>query len=568
MAVGMTDSPQASIGKLLRDNVFEVPPYQRDYRWPVDKVMQLFDDIDAAIARGDDRYFLGLMVFMKSENEESLIVLDGQQRIATIFIFLAACRNWLRLYGDLAVYGNMIDSEFMGHRRYGEDDIRPRLVLNSANNGAFYSYVIQSKPASDLPPALGKMRKHDRSRRLLEAALSCHQRVERLAENGHEECARRIFEIVNFLKEHVPIVNMTVPDEGTAFTIFETLNDRGIDLSPLDLVKNHLFRCVGAGEDARQRDLEARWGQMMYNLEDSAPDQFLKAFWTSCHGRIQTHSLFKQFIKTYSDQRKSMAISTDMLTASERYAALWNPDDPVWADYSKESREHVRSLRILGAQQTHPVILAAFDRLESAEMERLLRLLEVLIVRYQFVGGGRTGALEIECAKVAQGIHDGKIPNAATAFKEFRSVYPSDEAFRTALQDMREASGPKTVYLLKRLEEEARRQATSEPVAGMAWDTDLTVEHVIPKNPDREWAAKVPVDEDDLPGRLGNLCLMKRHANQRLGRAPFSQKKVLYADSDFLLTKGIADYDDWGINEIRRRQDFLAKLGVQAWRFQ
>ena len=65
---------------------------------------------------------------------------------------------------------------------------------------------------------------------------------------------------------------------------------------------------------------------------------------------------------------------------------------------------------------------------------------------------------------------------------------------------MREASGPKTVYLLRRLEQEARRQETEGPVAGSEWATDLTVEHVMPKNPGAEWAAKSG-DDDDLPSR-------------------------------------------------------------------
>jgi uncharacterized protein with ParB-like and HNH nuclease domain len=67
MSTGMIDSPQSSIGKLMRDNVFHVPPYQRDYRWTVEKVGQLFDDLDAAIERADDRYFLGLMVTVAKE---------------------------------------------------------------------------------------------------------------------------------------------------------------------------------------------------------------------------------------------------------------------------------------------------------------------------------------------------------------------------------------------------------------------------------------------------------------------------------------------------------------------
>src|SRR5436305_483307 len=114
MSTGMIDSPQSSIGKLMRDNVFHVPPYQRDYRWTVEKVTQLFDDLDVAIERADERYFLGLMVFMRQGDQGELVVLDGQQRLATIFLFLAACRNWMNQYSDLRKDAEKIDTEVMG----------------------------------------------------------------------------------------------------------------------------------------------------------------------------------------------------------------------------------------------------------------------------------------------------------------------------------------------------------------------------------------------------------------------------------------------------------------------
>ncbi len=230
-----------------------MPPYQRDYRWTIDKVSQLFDDLDAAFNRNDDRYFLGLMVFMRTETPTGLEVLDGQQRLTTAFLFLAACRNWLDQSDAFKADAEKINVEFMGERRFGEKIVSPRIVLNSANNQAFKSFVVERRPLKDVERELGKMRKHDRSRRLLEAALYCHKRIAEMAEKrGRDECAARLSQLINFLNERAPVVRLTVPDEGTAFTIFETLNDRGMDLSPLDLVKNHLFRCTNKGSVAQR----------------------------------------------------------------------------------------------------------------------------------------------------------------------------------------------------------------------------------------------------------------------------------------------------------------------------
>ena len=99
--------------------------------------------------------------------------------------------------------------------------------------------------------------------------------------------------------------------------------------------------------------------------------------------------------------------ATDMLRTSEQYAAIEVADDPLWGDFSDTARSHVRALKVLRGTQTHPVLLAALARWEPEEVQRLLRLLEVVIVRYQLIGGGRTGILEIGCATVAAAIYAG-----------------------------------------------------------------------------------------------------------------------------------------------------------------
>jgi hypothetical protein len=95
----------------------------------------------------------------------------------------------------------------------------------------------------DIRSALDKMKKQDRNRKLLESLVFAHERIAQLAaaKGNPKTAAKYLFDFVNFMRDKVSVVKLSVASEEAAYTIFETLNDRGLDLSPLDLVKNHLF---------------------------------------------------------------------------------------------------------------------------------------------------------------------------------------------------------------------------------------------------------------------------------------------------------------------------------------
>ena len=128
-----------------------------------------------------------------------------------------------------------------------------------------------------------------------------------------------LYDFVEYLRDQVTVVKLTVTSEGAAYTIFETLNDRGLDLSPLDLVKNHLYSRA-AQTPHRLRDMESRWVQMMATLANVSADAFLKAYWASRHGRIRTPQLSETFKSTYADGNGAIEVSQDMLRAAEQYA--------------------------------------------------------------------------------------------------------------------------------------------------------------------------------------------------------------------------------------------------------
>ncbi|MCJ7634692.1 DUF262 domain-containing protein, partial [Candidatus Bathyarchaeota archaeon] len=315
------ETPEMGIGRLLSEgNRFLVPHHQRDYSWTEDEIEQFFTDITDAHTTKQKEYFVGLMVFMP-KGEREYTILDGQQRIATTMILLASIRTWLRQRG-LDTDANQIQNDYIAVRELGEKNLEPRLVMNENNEAIFNDCVIQESPSQDVSVALQQMKKYDPNRRLLEAILFCREKIDKFLSDTpkNEDQARRLFDLVKFFRNGVKVVRLSVPNESNAYTVFETLNDRGLDLSILDLVKNYLFG--KANQESKLREVETRWTQMMANLMNVRADDFLKAYWTSRCGRIQTAQLFQSFKTTVDSWQEVSVTSTDMLHASEQYAAL------------------------------------------------------------------------------------------------------------------------------------------------------------------------------------------------------------------------------------------------------
>ncbi len=569
MSEWASESPSVGFLRLLKDGRrYFVPPHQRDYSWSADEIDRLFSDVEQALAESADEYFLGLMVF-KPEGRDRLVILDGQQRIATAILILAATREWLRSRG-LQTDADQIQSEYIARRELGGMALEPRLVLNRINNPSFEKYVVGELPDAEINADLKALRPHDPNRKLLEATLHCRTRVRELASRAaKEKAADSLFSFARFLEANVKVVRLVVPNEANAYTVFETLNDRGLDLTALDLVKNYMF---GRAEGKTVLPgLQDQWLQMMSNLTSVRADDFLKAWWTSRYGRVQTAQLFPRFRESVRSVAEVTKTAGDMLRASEQYAALEIADDPLWADFSDSARGHIRALKVLGGAQTHPVLLAALARWDVREVERLLRLLEVVIVRYQLIGGGRTGRLEIGCAGLAAAIYSDKAKGAREAAAFISDLMPSDKEFRANFEISEERAAPKARFLLTRLESQARTVAGKADLGSeLEPRATLTVEHVLPKNPGENWKsalAKHPTFAEEHTHRIGNLCLLTQ-VNRRLGNLAFADKRETYAKSELLLTSEVARVTRWTPKEVEDRQGRLAKLAVTVWRFE
>jgi hypothetical protein len=261
----------------------------------------------------------------------------------------------------------------------------------------------------------------------------------------------------------------------------------------------------------------------------------------------------------------------DLLEASEHYAALDSSDDATWHPYSVAAREGISNLQLLGGKQVRPVILSAIKKVSVHEFERLIRLLEIIIVRWQLIGEERTGALEIQCAKLAEQIWTEKVKTGSEAFTSISSLYQGDEIFQQKFAKKEGLTNQKAIYLLRKLEQQERDAQRGSAGRELTPGSNLSLEHILPKSPGEEWVEVLDVDPrllDDCVLRLGNMCLLTEGRNREAARAGFERKKQLYANSDLLTTRTVGDYANWDRTAIDRHQAWLAARATAVWRFQ
>jgi hypothetical protein len=174
-------------------------------------------------------------------------------------------------------------------------------------------------------------------------------------------------------------------------------------------------------------------------------------------------------------------LSTDLLEASEHYAALDESDDPVWAPFTPECRKLIGNLKILGSKLARPAILSGLKKLDAKDFERLLWVLEVIIVRWQVIGAGRTGTIERQCARLAELIWEGKVKNRTGMIETLSDLYIDDKTFLERFADQDNLTNQKAAYLLRRIEEHERSVAIGKSGAELSPSLSLTIEHILPK---------------------------------------------------------------------------------------
>ena len=511
------------------------------------------------------------MVFMHS-SDGRLRVLDGQQRLATTVIILSAIRAWFRLTEEGTPTANSIQMDFIGRSDYGSKEMLPKLSLNINNDARYQRYVVNGSPLTEIRKERASVSKNSADFPLLDAINYAHTRLERIA-GDHGDPAKTndyLIRLLLFIRDSVVVVRLTVPNEANAFRVFETLNDRGLDLSAADLLKNYLFGLAHDVSPTVLQQIEHRWSQITHELNDVNEADFLKVFWTSRYGRTQLDAVFDDARQRVKTGKVALSLSVELLEAAEQYVALDNGEDVVWLPFTARTKERINHLSMLGSKQIRPVLLSALKQFEPDEMDKLVALLESIIVRYQLIGGERTGPLEIQCARLAQLIWEREVLTADDARSAVSSICPDNNQFRAAFINKEGISNQKASYIIKMIERHERANQRGTDAKALDPGKSLSLEHVLPKGGGSGWATEISADQGlvtDCVLKLGNLCLLTESRNRELERRSYVEKRAVYEASELLTTQRVAKSDRWDRDSIHHHQVWLASRAVLIWNY-
>ncbi|MEU9448074.1 DUF262 domain-containing protein [Streptomyces sp. NPDC048277] len=560
-----------------RAQQFQIPLYQRTYTWVGkekgsgrDKagerrhLVQLWDDIleQARMlqeGRPGTTHFLGSIVLAPSPDTEAAfprhIVVDGQQRLTTLTLALAAIRDHLE-ERDPEAAERINEDYLINKRRKGDEYFR--LLPTQADRPAYGECVRSSHAGGD--DLVSRAYRFFRGR--LEAA-------EDPADPYDIGC------IEQAITTRLTLVSVSVDKEDNVHRIFESLNNTGEKLSQADLLRNNLFmRLPKRAEEV----YEAYWLPMQEILRKKT-DDLEHLMWLQLvlggDDRVRRQDLYAAQLARFDfDGSQEPEIETyikELYRRAHHLRTVLEPD----REQDPEVRACLERLVEWEARPAHPVVMLMLDlrekrSMDSADVVRALTYLESFLVRRMICGVHTNSLVRIFQAVPAQ------MPVGVAPADGLRQVLSADQRFWADDEELRDHIRRTPFYrpsshrqfVLRRLEE---AHGHPEPVDFAK--ANLTIEHVMPQTVGEEWLEVLAeeCDQDETPAELharllhtlGNLTLTA--VNSSLSNRPFERKQEILRVSGLEMNRRIAATERWGAAEIHARADELADLAIQLW---
>jgi Protein of unknown function DUF262/Protein of unknown function (DUF1524) len=550
-----------TIGHILHEKALRVPLSQRSYRWEKEHIEDLYTDIYGALIDEAEEYFLGSIVGIKSNGAR--YIYDGQQRLATSMILLAAIRDYFSEAGDETTAGE-IENDHLISRHRKTHELTAHFSLNAEDQDFFHNRILLR--ANDPIRKATKAAKFRESHKRIErAAVIAKKFVKESIISGLAPSKARdnLHRWLDFIDENLRVIWVQVADERTAFRIFETMNDRGLRLSAADLLKNHLYAEAGT----RQNEVIQKWQSMTGVLETIEGEEeniveFIRCYWVTANGPTRTKVLYDQIKEKTTNKTKAVALATDLESVSHDYAAILLSSHEKWASRGANIRMKIEVLRSLGVTQVRPLLLAGFRKFSATEFEKLLDGCLSWSVRC-VLSGVPSGTLEGFYSRNAYKITQGTIKKTAQVKSDMIKIVPNNRQFEASVCYAKVANQQLARYYLRALQR--CKDGEPEPQYVPNPGSEITLEHILPSAAGVGWEHLSTEEKKDNLTRLGNEALLTGTVNSKLGNVAYDIKKPALKASAYSLTKMAANFTSWGAPEITARQEELAKLAVKTW---
>ena len=596
-----------SIEEAFRECFYIVPDYQREYVWTDKEVHQLLEDINEQIDAGSTReYFIGTVLVSPTDQKNHYEVIDGQQRLTTFFLLLCALKHVFLGEPQRQTVSGLISTSYTD----GDGETRTSLKLEPRyeNAGEVMAKLVELDTDPQAVRA-GIQASGIASFGSLENLVSAYGTLYRYLKDNYDD-APKLKKYWGYLANNVVFIQIST-DVSSALKIFETINERGVGLNPMDLLKNLLFTQV---KQAQFTQLKDEWKKITKPLEKEKekPLRFLRYF-------LMANYVIK-------NDRGDAVVRED-----EIYDWFVAKDNAALCDYANKPFEFVRkvirnvdhylafgnglgndgkpslamdSLKRLagGAFSLHYVLLLAAANFPKALFDHFVSQLESFLFYYIFT---KTPTKDLErsfsqWADELRAIAEGADPvkqkvqlNVFVADRFEKNMAGKSQELADALKrfTLYSMQQYRTRYLLARLTQHVDMAFSGLKTPGSLEPfTNLEIEHILPDNPTPELRAKWIAENqnavyDDYKNRLGNLTLLEKPINIVAGNDFYAAKQDEYRKSGNYLTRSLVEltsvgqntsisrinqkleaFPSWNATSIERRHGMLIALAQEVWK--
>jgi len=597
-----------SIEEAFRECFYIVPDYQREYVWTDKEVNRLLEDIDEQIdATSTREYFIGTILVSPTDQENHYEVIDGQQRLTTFFLLLCALKHLFQSGPQQQTIDGLISTSYTGSD--GETRTSLKLEPRYENAGVVMSKLVElnTDPQS---VRHGIHAAGITSFGSLENLVNAYGTLHQYIKDNYADAAK-IKRYWGYLANNVVFIQIST-DVSSALKIFETINERGVGLNPMDLLKNLLFAQV----DPRQfTQLKDEWKKITKPLEKEKekPLRFLRYFLMANYvikndrgdAVVREDEIYDWFVDKNNSllcdyTNKPFEFVRKIIRNVEHYLAFGNG-----LGNDGKSSLAMDSLKKLtgGAFSLHYVLLLSAATFPKVLFDHFVGQLESFLFYYIFT---KTPTKDLERnfsvwadeLRTIAGMPDPKKQkDALNAFVADRfeknmagkSQELTDALKRLSLYSMQQY---RTRYLLAKLTQYVdmafngiKSPGSLEPY------TVLEIEHILPDTPTPElkakWAAENPpvAIYEDYKNKLGNLTLLEKPINIVAGNDFYSAKQSEYRKSNNYLTRSLVElaivgqytsitrineklqsFPAWNAEAIDKRHGLLIGLAQEVWK--
>lgn len=545
--------------------MMSIPNFQREYSWDKYYYNTFFIDILEGIKQEDKKlintdYFIGTMVFSGSEKkDESIEVIDGQQRLTVITILLSVLTNKFKNIKE----EDLAEATFE-YIKTKDDYGRPIPKLKSITSYPYFEAYVQSIEKMDVEPATEEEINIKQTYTYFESELEEMKLKGKYDFNENTPYKDLLIAIRDQILQ-MNVISILTEEKNSAYEIFEILNAKGKNLASIDLIKNTIYSKFHADDNAKDKIIENKWEGIKTTLRSRNPNigfaTFYRHYWISKYQKTTNSKLYDSFKKHIKSNKKSYEeFIEDLSTIAETYMKIVSPNTD---DYNnrKEYNWLIQSLKAIektfGVTQARIALLALFelksnDKISSKAFKEAVNYIENFIFAYTGVLKNQANIYESRFSKLAIKLRESKNKNNTNnilkeyLYQKFEDRYPQKEEFLSGFVRLRfskQESPTNTItkYVLNKISSKLNNSEV--------FSIDSSIEHIINED-----------ISNDNTLFIGNLICLEIDLNNEASDLAYEEKLEVYKKSKYDQVLNFCNkYPNFNENDIEERSKILGE---------